>query len=67
MTKNEAISVIQSLPDDVTTTQIIQALQIQERNLKAMNSIAAGKGISEQEVDKIAHRWFDAPEARTGL
>lgn len=59
MTKHEAISVIQRLPDDATTTQIIQALQIQERNLQAMNSIAAGKGIPQEEVDKIVDRWLE--------
>ena len=59
MTKNEAISIIQELPENVTVPQIIEALQIRERNLQAMASIEAGKGIPQEEVDKIVDQWLE--------
>ena len=59
MTKNEAISIIQELPENVTVPQIIEALQIRERNLQAMASIEAGKGIPQEEVDNIVDRWLE--------
>ncbi len=59
MTKSEAISVIQELPEDVTVSQIIEALQIRERNLQAIASIEAGKGIPQEKVDKIVDRWLE--------
>lgn len=59
MTKNEAISLIQELPDNVTLPEIVEALQIRERNLQAIASLEAGKGISQEEVDRIVDRWLE--------
>ena len=59
MTKHDAINAIRELPEDVTIPQIIEALQIRERNQQAMASIEAGKGIPQDEVDKIVDRWLE--------
>ena len=59
MTKSEAIDGIKELPDNVTISQIVEALQIRERNLQAMASLDAGKGIPQHEVDRIVDRWLE--------
>ena len=59
MTKNEAINAIEKLPEGATIKQMIEALQIRERNLQAMASIEAGRGVPQEEVDKIVDQWLE--------
>ena len=59
MTKNEAINAIEKLPEDATLKQMIEALQIRERNLQAMASIQAGRGVPQEKVDKIVDQWLE--------
>lgn len=58
MTKQEIISVIQELPDNVTAKQVIDAIRFRERNFQAMTSIREGKGIPHEEIDKMVDEWL---------
>ena len=59
MTKNEAINAIERLPEGATVKQMIEALQVRERNLQAMVSIEAGRGVPQEEVDTIVDHWLE--------
>ena len=58
MTKQEIISVIQELPDNVTAKQVIDAIRFRERNFRAMTSIRESKGIPHEEIDKMVDEWL---------
>lgn len=58
MTKQEIISVIQELPDNVTAKQVIDAIRFRERNFQAMASIREGKGIPHEEIDRMVDEWL---------
>lgn len=58
MTKQEIINVIQELPDNVTASQVIDAIRFRERNFQAMNSVRDGKGIPHEEIDQMVDEWL---------
>lgn len=59
MTKQEMINVIHEMPENVTPNQVVQAILFRERNFQAMASLKAGKGIPQEEIDKMVDEWLE--------
>lgn len=58
MTKQEIISVIQDLPDNVTVKQVIDAIRFRERNFQALASLDSGIEIPQEEIDQMVDGWL---------
>lgn len=58
MTKQEIIDVIQELPDNVTASQVIEAIRIRERTFQAIASLDAGIEFSQEEIDQMVDEWL---------
>ena len=58
MTKQEIISVIRDLPDNVTVKQVIDAIRFRERNFQALASLDSGIEIPQEEIDQMVDEWL---------
>ncbi len=59
MTKQEIINVIQELPDNVTAHQVVEAIRFRERTFQGIASLDAGKGIPQEDIDKMVDEWLE--------
>ena len=58
MTKQQIITMIEDMPDDVTVNQVVEAIRIRERTFQAMASIRDGKEIPHEEIDRMVDEWL---------
>ncbi|MBI5214403.1 MAG: hypothetical protein HY960_01480 [Ignavibacteriae bacterium] len=59
MSKQEALDLIQQLPDEVTTDEIIDELYVREKILSSMKKVEAGESISYEEAKVRMSRWLE--------
>jgi hypothetical protein len=55
--KDEAIQAISSMPEDVPIDDIMYKLYVIDKIRKGQEGIAAGKGISTEELHKEMQSW----------
>jgi len=55
--KHAVIEMIQSLPEDVSTTDILYHLYVRQKVEQGMEDWKQGKVISQQEVEKKVEEW----------
>ena len=56
--KEEVISLIKELPEDITLDDIIYHLYVKQKLLKAKEDIAQGRTYSHEQVKDMAEKWF---------
>jgi len=56
--KEEVISLIKELPDDITLDDIIYHLYVKQKLLKAKEDIAQGRTYSHKQVKDMAEKWL---------
>ncbi len=58
MSKKEALELIQNLPDDVTTDDIMYELYVKEKILSSMKKIKDGEGVPHEEIKERFNKWL---------
>jgi hypothetical protein len=58
MSKKEALELIQNLPDDVSTDDIMYELYVKEKILSSMKKIEDGKGVPHEEAKERFSKWL---------
>lgn len=56
--KEEVISLIKELPEDITLDDIIYHLYVKQKLLKAKEDIAQGRTLSHEQVKEMAEKWL---------
>ena len=56
--KEEVISLIKELPEDITLDDIIYHLYVKQKLLKAKEVIAQGRTSSHKQVKDMAEKWL---------
>lgn len=56
--KEEVISLIKELPEDITLDDIIYHLYVKQKLLKAKEDIAQGRTYSHEQVKDMAEKWL---------
>jgi hypothetical protein len=57
-TKQVVLSAIQKLPDDATLEEILDGILLRLKVERGRAQIAAGEGISHEEVERRLARWL---------
>ncbi len=57
--KDQIISFIKSLPDDVTLEDIMYHLYVREKIFRGLKDADEGKKVSNEEAKKIIEKWFE--------
>ena len=57
--KDQIISFIKKLPDDVTLEDIMHHLYVREKIFRGLKDADDGKKVSNEEAKKIIVKWFD--------
>lgn len=55
--KKEALALIDKLPDDATTEDIMAELYFKEQVDRGLRDVAAGRVVSHEELKKRVARW----------
>lgn len=55
--KEEIISLIKTLPDDITLNEIMYHIYVKQKIQKALKDIEDGKTYSHEEVKEMAKKW----------
>jgi hypothetical protein len=55
--KNEVLELIRRLPDDVTTTDIMEELYFKHQVDKGLRDVAEGRVLSHEALKKRVARW----------
>ncbi|MGR3311030.1 MAG: hypothetical protein ACUZ77_09660 [Candidatus Brocadiales bacterium] len=56
--KQQVIQMIQSLPEDVTTDDVMAALYFKLQVDTGLKELDEGKGIPHEEIEKRMSKWF---------
>jgi hypothetical protein len=56
--KEEVISLIKELPEDITLDDIIYHLYVKQKLLKAKEDISQGRTLSNKQVKEMAEKWL---------
>ena len=57
--KDQIISFIKKLPDDVTLEDIMYHLYVREKIFRGLKDADEGKKVSNEEAKKIIEKWFE--------
>ncbi len=57
--KDQIISFIKKLPDDVTLEDIMYHLYAREKIFRGLKDADEGKKVSNEEAKKIIEKWFE--------
>jgi predicted transcriptional regulator len=60
MAKNDALSMIQAMPDDVTWDQVFYRLYVRAMVEKGMTEIESGLGIPHEQVKREVAEWLSS-------
>jgi predicted transcriptional regulator len=55
--KQDAIDVIEQLPDDVPMDEIVYRLYVVNRVRRGMQDVEAGRGVSSEELAREIEQW----------
>jgi hypothetical protein len=58
VTKQEALQLIQELPDDATLDDIIYELDVVRRIERGLEDVAAGRAVSHEEAMREVAEWI---------
>ena len=56
--KEEVISLIKDLPEDITLDDIIYHLYVKQKLLKSKEDVAQGRTLSHDQVKEMAEKWL---------
>lgn len=56
--KEEVISLIKELPEDITLDDIIYHLYVKQKLIKAKEDISQGRTLSHEQVKEMAEKWL---------
>jgi len=57
--KDQVISFIKTLPDDVTLEDIIYHLYVREKVFRGIKEADEGKKVSNEKAKEIIEKWFE--------
>ena len=57
--KEEVISLIKELPEDITLDDIIYHLYVKQKLLKSKEDVAQGRTLSHDQVKEMAEKWLN--------
>ena len=60
-TKDEALQLIQKMPDEVSIDDIFAELYFKMRVERALSEVAAGKFVADEEARERFARWLNSP------
>ena len=55
--KTEALAAISSMPDDTSADEIMYRIYVIDKIQKGQESVASGKTITIEEIEKEIHSW----------
>lgn len=58
--KEQALQLIQSLPDDCTLEEIRYRLYLQEKVAEGLADVEAGRVLAQEDVEKEVARWHES-------
>lgn len=57
--KEEIKTILDQLPDDATLEDVQYHIYVRQKIDHALDDVAAGRTLSEEEMDKRLARWFE--------
>lgn len=57
--KNQIISFIKSLPDDITLEDIMYHLYVREKIFRGIKDADDGKKVTNEKAKEIIEKWFE--------
>jgi transcriptional regulator NrdR family protein len=57
--KDQIISFIKTLPDDITLEDIMYHLYVREKIFRGIKEADEGKKVSNEEAKEIIEKWFE--------
>ena len=55
--KDEVISLVKKLPDDVTLDEIMHHLYVKRKIMKGKEDLQQGRSYTQEEIEEMAKKW----------